>query len=114
MIIKILLIGAVLLISVYVLRGPLSGRHLVLRRLAGLCFAGAWIIAVLAPDALTRAANLVGVGRGTDLVLYVLAVAFVFNAIAQAQHVRRLSERLDALTRALALHTAEPPVAADE
>lgn len=114
MIIKILLIGSVLLIAVWVLRGPLSGRHLALRRIAGLCFAGAWIIAVLAPDAVTRAANLVGVGRGTDLVLYVLAVAFVFNTMAQAQHFRNLDERVTTLTRVLALHSAEPPVSPDE
>ena len=103
MIIKVLLVASVLVVAVYVLRGPLSGRHLVMRRLAGLSFAAVWIVAVLFPDWVTAAANLVGVGRGTDLVLYLLAVAFVFNTIAQAQHFHRLDERVSTLTRALAL-----------
>lgn len=114
MIIKILLITSVIVIAVYLMRGPMSGRNLAIRRLAGLAFAGAWIVAVLAPDAVTRVANLVGVGRGTDLVLYVLAVAFVFNTIAQAQHFRRLDDRLTALTRAVALSSAEQHAERDD
>ena len=59
------------------------------------------IAAVLSPGLVQDAANLVGVGRGTDLVLYLLAVTFAFyvgNDYLRAQdnrdQVNRLARRI--------------------
>lgn len=117
MIIKVLLILSVVVVLAYVARGRASGRQLALRRLAGVAFSLTWIVAVIAPDLVTRVANLVGVGRGADLVLYVLAVAFLVTAIAQRQHLLDVEGRVAQLTRELALLEAAPgritPAASD-
>lgn len=107
MVIKFFLIGSVIAATLFLMRGGSSGRHLAIRRVASLAFAGCWVVAVLAPDLVTRVAALMGVGRGTDLVLYVFVVAFVFASVAQGQHVRELEDRLTKLTRELAIYRFE-------
>lgn len=103
MMIKVFLIASVLAVTAYLVRGGTTGRHLALRRLVSVGFAGSWVVAVLAPDVVTRAANLVGVGRGTDLVLYVLVVAYLFSAVSMRQHLRETEDRIAQLVRELAL-----------
>ncbi len=103
MIVKVLLIASVLVVAWWLLRGGGRGTRLAATRLAGLLLAAGAVIAIVAPDAVTRVANLVGVGRGADLVLYVLVVVFTFVSIGQYQQFRRLEERLARLTRAHAL-----------
>ena len=63
----------------------------------------AGIIAVLWPDLTTVAANAVGVGRGTDLVLYLLVMVFAYAALTTAQKIHRLQHDITVLTRELAL-----------
>ena len=102
MIIKILLIISVIGAVVYALRGT-DATHLAVRRLGGALFAVVAILSILFPLAVTRVANLVNVGRGTDLILYVLVVSFLYVTVALYQRVHLLEERLAELTRALAL-----------
>ncbi len=102
-IIKIFLIASVIAVGVWLLRGRRHGGRLAITRIAGIAFAACWVLGVLAPDLVTRVANLVGVGRGTDLVLYVLVVAFLFTTAGQHQKPADLDDRAAALTRALAL-----------
>jgi hypothetical protein len=109
MIIKILLIAAAFGFGVLVLRDKVPGQKLALRRIAGLAVAVAGIAAVLWPNSTTVVANAVGVGRGTDLVLYVLVMVFVYYAVAMAQRVHHLEQQLIELTRALALSRPEAP-----
>lgn len=103
MIIKVLLIASVIAAAFWLLRGRRLGSRLAISRLAGAAFASCWVLAVLVPDQVTRVANLVGVGRGTDLVLYILVVAFMFSTAGQHQKVAQLSDDVAVLTRALAL-----------
>lgn len=103
MIIKIFLIASVIAAGVWLLRGQRHGGRLAVTRMAGIGFGACWVLGVLAPDLVTRAANLVGVGRGTDLVLYVLVVAFLFTTAGQYQRMRELSDRLATLARSQAL-----------
>lgn len=103
MIIKILLIAAALGFGVLILRDRAAAPQLLLRRLAGLAVIGLGIIAILWPLLTTKIANAVGVGRGTDLVLYVLVVVFVYHAIATSQRIHRLEQSVTELVRELAL-----------
>jgi hypothetical protein len=103
MIIKFLLIGAAVWLGVLVLRERVPGQHLALRRLLGVLVAGLAIVAVLWPDLTVVAANAVGVQRGTDLVLYLLVVVFIYNAIASSQRAHRMEQQIIVLTRELAL-----------
>ena len=57
----------------------------------------AMVIAVLLPDSTNKLAHLVGVGRGADLLLYVLVIAFIafaLNTYVQQQDGRDTSYRL--------------------
>ena len=112
MIIKILLIAGALGFGVLVLRDNVPGHNL-LRRVGGLAIVVLGIIAVLWPQVTTWVANAVGVGRGTDLVLYVLVMVFIYNAVATTQRLHRLEHSVTVLTRELALRTAREPVQDD-
>lgn len=103
MIIKILLITAALGVTVLVLREKVPGQREASRRAAGLLLVVVAIIAVLWPELTTTAANAVGVGRGTDLVLYLLVIVFAYSALATAQKIHRLQHDITVLTRELAL-----------
>lgn len=104
--IKVILIASVIGIAVYLVRGRSSSHHLAIRRLLGLALAGSWIVAVLSPDLVTWVAHRVGVGRGTDLLLYALVVCFALVTVAQHQRIQSLDQRITTLTRAVALDSA--------
>jgi hypothetical protein len=103
MIVKLFLIGSVLAIVVWLLRARPGAQRLAVTRLAGLLLALGWITAVLNPGLVSWVANRMGVGRGADLVLYVLVVVFTFSSIGQYQRIRVLDDRLAELARAQAL-----------
>lgn len=103
MIIKVLLISATLVFGILTLRErPTAGRQAV-RRLALLGLVVAGVVAVAFPDTTSWVANLVGVTRGTDLVLYIFVMAFLFTTVAFYQRVHQLEQQIIDLTRALAL-----------
>lgn len=110
MMIKVFLIASVLAATAYLVRSGATGRRLAIRRIVSLVFATCWTLAVIAPDDIvTRVANLVGVGRGTDLVLYLLVVAFLFSTVSTRQSIHDLEDRLAQLTRELALRQVKTP-----
>jgi hypothetical protein len=76
---------------------------LALTRIAGLFLAAGWVVAVIFPNWVTIVAGWVGVGRGTDLVLYVTVVAFMFTTVLHQRRLRELDARIAALTRTATL-----------
>lgn len=106
MIIKVLLIAGAIAFGVLFLRRPGAGAHLAMRRVIGLLVVVGGIFAVLFPLAVTEVANWVGVGRGTDLVLYVLVMVFLFTSVSLYQRISALDSQITELTRHLALLTA--------
>lgn len=69
--------------------------------------AGIW--AILRPDDLTVVANWLGVDRGTDLLLYVLVMAFVFTTVSTWVRFREQELRYARLARVVALQNAVTP-----
>ncbi|OIR40893.1 hypothetical protein BJP08_10515 [Corynebacterium sp. NML140438] len=67
------------------------------------------IWAILRPDDVTILANWLGVDRGTDLMLYVLIIAFFFTTISTWTRFREQELRYARLARAVALQNAEQP-----
>lgn len=67
------------------------------------------IWAILRPDDVTVVANWLGVDRGTDLMLYVLIVAFFFTTISTWTRFREQELRYARLARAVALQNATAP-----
>ena len=70
--IQVLLIAVVVAVAARLFRSG-GARSQAVRRLGLLLFAGFAVVSILVPDVWNRIARLVGVGRGTDMVLYALA-----------------------------------------
>jgi hypothetical protein len=108
-IIQIILIAAFVVFAVILLLPGRGARRLAVRRLALLVAFVAGVIAVVFPGFINDVANLLGVGRGTDLILYALVVVFVGNSIAAAAQNRQQHREITQLARALALQNARTP-----
>ena len=106
MTIKILLVAAILLFGYVAARGRPSAGHLAVRRTLAVLVLLFGIVGVLLPTAVTWLANLVGVGRGTDLVLYVLAVSFLLVTTTLLQRLSDLERRYVLLARQVAIDAA--------
>lgn len=109
MIIKFLLVAGVLAFAALILRQRPSGTQQALVRLAGIGVAALGVVAVVFPDLTVWAAHLVGVRRGTDLVLYLFVMTFLFTTLATYQRFHHLEQRVIELTRQLALAEADRP-----
>src|SRR5262245_12408646 len=102
-IIKLVLLAAIAVVALFALRGSTRAIHRVVWRgfLVGGLLAAA--LAVVFPDGLTTIAHKVGVGRGADLVLYVLAVTFMLVSVILFRRISDLERRYVVLSRALAI-----------
>lgn len=104
----------VLLISLFALMGialffPRTGaRPLAIKRLTLALMLVAGVFAVAFPEWTTRIANLLGVGRGVDLIVYGLVVVFIYHSIASKRRFAQIDERATDLARRLAIAEAEP------
>lgn len=114
MIIKVLLVLALGGAAVMLLRGRPTALNLLMRRALTLSVIVGGIAAVIFPDALSEVAQAVGVGRGADLVLYVLCVTFLFVSIALYLRLGEMHDRLVELARRHALLEAEVRAGTDE
>jgi len=73
------------------------------KKIALCLLAGAMIVAVLFPELTNQVAHAVGVGRGADLLLYGLAVAFVAYALNDYLRGQRDKDTLYRLARRVAI-----------
>lgn len=113
MIIKILLISATLVFGLLTLRGGRPATSQALRRIALLALVPLGVVAVAFPDTTVWAAHLVGVQRGTDLVLYAFVMMFLFTTLANYQRLHQLETQLVQLTRELALQESSHQAGAE-
>jgi hypothetical protein len=67
------------------------------------------LIAVLFPETVTWSAHVLGVGRGTDLIIYLLSLCFVFVSLLLYSKLSRLEQKQTELVRQLAIHSAKTP-----
>lgn len=65
------------------------------------------VIAVLAPTMVGTVAQAIGVGRGTDLVLYLVSVTFAFYVVNQYLHSQESRNQLHQLARRIAIIEAQ-------
>ncbi|MCZ2812355.1 MULTISPECIES: DUF2304 domain-containing protein [unclassified Modestobacter] len=107
MIIKFLLVPALVAAVVLSLRARSSLRGQARRKIMAGLTVVAGAIAVLFPDLLQAAADAVGVTRGADLMLYGLALAFIYLVGSTGVRFREQEARMVTLARAVALTEAE-------
>jgi hypothetical protein len=77
--IRFLLITSTLIIAWYFLSSRGSSRSNAFKKVLLVGFVAASVVAILIPESLTWLAHLLGVGRGTDLLLYVLVQVVLFQ-----------------------------------
>ncbi|MEZ0494364.1 DUF2304 domain-containing protein [Kineococcus sp. TBRC 1896] len=107
--IQVLLIVVVLVVGVVLVRSTAGARHQAVRRLLLAALVALAVASILVPTAVTAAANVVGVGRGADLLLYGLVIAFLGFVVSSYRRARHLEETVTELARRLALDEAPPP-----
>lgn len=107
MIIQFALIIASGLILIYFLANQNSLRVRAYKKIALILFVIAMIVFVISPDSLNTIAHKLGVGRGADLLLYLLFVSFVIFALNSYIKFNTQEEKLHKLTRKIALLEAE-------
>jgi len=96
---QVLLLGALALFIVYLFRA----RSVFIERLVYLVCAIVGMVLVIDPNLATRIANLVGVGRGTDLLFYLFIIISLFYTAAKNSEIKRLKRQLTNLAREQAI-----------
>lgn len=105
--IQFLLIAAIIVLAAFMMRRTGADSHLAIRRLLMGLFVVVAVLSVLFPQWLSFLAGFVGVGRGTDLVLYGLIVMFLAFVYSQYRRNIALQRQLTLLARKIALLEAE-------
>ena len=106
MLIKVVLIAVVLGVLLLMLQRRSRAGTRAWKRLILVLFVGAAIISIVNPELTTRAAQLVGVGRGADLLLYLLTAVFLYVVMGFYLKFRDVERQVTVLARRLALDEA--------
>lgn len=113
--IQVLLIAVVIAIVARLFRSR-GARAQAIRRIGLVIFAAFAAVSILFPDVWNSIASIVGVGRGTDMVLYALVVAFLSFTVTTYLRFRDLEVRYTKLARQMALEDTRhrpPPTPPD-
>ncbi|MBX3087589.1 MAG: DUF2304 domain-containing protein [Cryobacterium sp.] len=105
---QIIAVVAIIVAAFFMLRGG-GARHQAVRRIFMLVFIVAAASSVFFPQAWTWLANLIGIGRGADLLLYLLVLTFLGFVATSYRRFRQLENNVTELGRRIALLTAEAP-----
>ena len=105
--IQILLVVAVIVIGLFLARPTGGDSHLAIRRLFMFAFVIVAIVSILFPQWLSYIANLIGVGRGADLLLYALVLAFLISVATTYRRNVQVNRRITHLAREITLARAE-------
>ncbi|MFE2107943.1 DUF2304 domain-containing protein [Kitasatospora sp. NPDC059463] len=102
----LLMVGTGVLVLAFVRRWDAAHTR-AWKRMAFFAFVVANVYAVLRPQDVTWIANKLGVGRGTDLVLYLLVVAMAFMTLNTFMRFRSLEKKLTDLARTVAVNDGQ-------
>ena len=102
-VVQLLLVGAFLGLFFLALRSRTAHGVSASKKLGFLLFVVVVVVAVLSPALVSDVANLVGVGRGTDLVLYLLAVMVCFYVVNDYLRAQDSRAQLHKLARRIAV-----------
>lgn len=104
--IQVILIMAMVAIAIYLTRSTPSDRHLAIRRITLFIALLAAVTIIVVPSWLTAVAHFLGIGRGTDLLLYGSIVGFLFYVVTDYKRSVRQERATTSLARELALTEA--------
>jgi hypothetical protein len=107
MVIQVILILAFGILLIKALTNPNSASIRAWKKILACLFAALAIFAVLFPEILDDMAHVVGVGRGADLLLYALSLAFIAYVLNQYLQAKESQKRINALARKVAILETE-------
>ena len=64
------------------------------------------IVTVISPNLTNVVATSLGIGRGADLLLYIVTLAFLGNLVGQYSHAKKGQAKLNSLARKVAINEA--------
>lgn len=105
--IQLILVVVTLAILYRVVSGS-GARTQAVRRLSLLVFGAFAVWSILSPSVWTNLAHLVGIGRGSDLILYGLVIAFFSFVVTSFRRFRESEIRYTRLARRIAIDEAPP------
>lgn len=100
---QFVLIFSIVLAVVFAIQFLPGDRSLAVKRILAIAFASGAVLAIIFPDALTAFANFFGVGRGTDMLLYLSVIGIMFFSVALLRSKARTDARITELARSIAL-----------
>lgn len=104
--IQVVLLIGIGAVAVMLTRSTADARHQAIRRVLLLGFVAVAALSILFPTWLGWLARALGVGRGTDLLLYGLVIAFLSYISTTYRRLKQMDRRITALTREIALAEA--------
>jgi small membrane protein len=105
--IRVILLGALIAIGAFITFGRNTAVLRAGRKLIFLAILLSGCVAVLFPDLVSDLANLVGVGRGTDLLLYVMTITVLSLTLTSYIDKKRTERREATLAQAIAILEAQ-------
>lgn len=109
LIIQIVLIAFFLGFAIVLLLPTGGARRSAVRRLTLLALLVIAVVAVAVPNLANSLARAIGVGRGTDLLLYGFIVVFLGSAVTNAARARLAERQITELARRIAIMQADRP-----
>ena len=107
--IKVLLISSLIFIGLQVSRKSGSDKKTAFRRIFIIFFLIVASLAILFPETLSSLAALIGVGRGTDLLLYLLIIVYIGHLLSNARQKKLFETQITKLARIEAINSARAP-----
>lgn len=104
-----LLIGAIVLLLMYLLRSRRNAQSRAWVKVGYVLFVIGAVYAIIRPNDTTVVAHWLGIGRGADLLVYALVIAFLFTTMSAYMRFKDLELRYAQLARAVALEGARVP-----
>ena len=105
--IQVVLVVAFVFLLLRLLADPSSYQIKAWKKIIGIVFVMLAIFAVIFPNILNDFAHFLGVGRGADLLLYLLTLAFIFVGFSQYVSSRQEQKKFVKLARKVALLDAD-------
>lgn len=112
--IKAILILAFAVFALLLLLPERGSRRTAIRRIVLLLAFVAVALGVVFPGVVDQLAKLIGVGRGADLLLYVLFIMFVAQSIAASRRNRVMERQITALARRAAIDREATRIASED
>ena len=107
LLIKAILIAAFAVAAIAIIIPGRGARGQAIRRIFWMLGLLIGIVAIAVPELTSAVANWLGIGRGTDLLLYLLIVFFIGFAVTTSAHARKTDRTVTVLARKVALMEAE-------